>query len=207
MTKGPAASLKRPPQNIGHCKWVPAFAGMKRSGGDAGATEEMDACMRRLSQERSTIRPTLECNGKGIKRSTQKASMKHYVREGKGIHAIRGIRGFCFCLFVLDFVFVFNLLSLPETRDPRPGTRLLRICIICVIRGCLFFSFVLSFASYLYVRHSTFDIRYSTVRYSLLSFYVSSVSLCCMSFVSGLSPKSESRMPNPAALLFKSGPV
>ena len=37
---GPAASLKWPPSDIRHCEWVPACAGMKRSGGDAGSTDE-----------------------------------------------------------------------------------------------------------------------------------------------------------------------
>ena len=104
-------------QNIGHYKWVPAFAGMKRSGGGAGATKETDFGMR--------------CD-------IETKSMKRSMQEGKGIRSICGIRVSNLCLFIFVFVFVLKHLSLPKTR-------LLRIRSISTIRGdCLCISFFLS---------------------------------------------------------------
>ena len=40
---GPGALLIQSLQNIRHCKWIPAFAGMKRLGGAAYATEETES--------------------------------------------------------------------------------------------------------------------------------------------------------------------
>ena len=137
FSKGLAPSQSWPPKNIRQCKWIPASAGMKRSGGDTDATEETDFTMSRLTQEKRTKRSPLKCTGKCMKRSIQQGSMKHSIRERKGIRAI------------------------------------------CEIRGFVFMSLSFSFGS-------IFDIRNSTVRYSLFGFPPCPLCLCVASLLSSI---------------------
>ena len=120
---GPAATLKRPPQNIRHCKWIPAAAGMKRSAVDAGSIGDTVSQVIRfltrflLLEQQYEIHATCVIRGSGF--------LFFLFLSFYSIFEI------LFCIFSLSSVslccmsFVFYHLSLlfVFTRNPRPETR------------------------------------------------------------------------------------
>ena len=128
ISAGFASSQLWPSQNIGLCKWIPAFAGMKRSGGDAATTEEMDAFM---------------------KRSLQEGCMKHSIRGKKtstqSVKSVVAVSVFSFFICLLLFLFIrhsiFNCSSIRHSLFiiclyPKPGFYVFGFC-LCILISAL----------------------------------------------------------------------